>query len=67
MKEIIKNLNEDWVTCSLMELCEKENGIQTGPFGSQLHQRDYVEEGTPIITVQHMGESRIVHHDDIQK
>ena len=67
MKEIIKNLNEDWVTCSLMELCEKKNGIQTGPFGSQLHQRDYVDEGTPIITVQHMGESRIVHHDDIPK
>ena len=67
MKEIFNISNKDWVTCSLMELCEKKNGIQTGPFGSQLHQRDYVDEGTPIITVQHMGESRIVHDDDIPK
>lgn len=33
--------------------------IQTGPFGSQLHQEDYVEQGTPIITVEHLGEYRI--------
>ena len=29
--------------------------IQTGPFGSQLHKEDYVENGTPIITVEHLG------------
>ena len=29
--------------------------IQTGPFGSQLHKEDYVEEGTPIVTVEHLG------------
>ncbi|HMQ96280.1 MAG TPA: restriction endonuclease subunit S [Candidatus Saccharibacteria bacterium] len=33
--------------------------IQTGPFGSQLHQEDYVDEGTPIITVEHLGGDRI--------
>lgn len=33
--------------------------IQTGPFGSQLHQEDYVENGTPIITVEHLGADRI--------
>jgi len=33
--------------------------IQTGPFGSQLHQEDYVEVGTPIITVEHLGGYRI--------
>ncbi len=33
--------------------------IQTGPFGSQLHQKDYVSIGTPIITVEHLGEDRI--------
>lgn len=33
--------------------------IQTGPFGSQLHEKDYVEgEGTPIVTVEHLGERR---------
>lgn len=30
--------------------------IQTGPFGSQLHKKDYVEDGTPIVTVEHLGE-----------
>jgi type I restriction enzyme, S subunit len=29
---------------------------QTGPFGSQLHESDYVEKGTPIVTVEHLGE-----------
>lgn len=32
--------------------------IQTGPFGSQLHKEDYVEKGTPIVTVEHLGEKR---------
>lgn len=29
--------------------------IQTGPFGSQLHKEDYVAVGTPIVTVEHLG------------
>lgn len=44
----------------LGDLCE-EAGVQTGPFGSQLHQEDYVDIGTPIITVEHLGENRISH------
>lgn len=48
--------------------------IQTGPFGSQLHQEDYVEVGTPIITVEHLGGYRItrenlpmVSEDDVER
>ena len=29
--------------------------IQTGPFGIQLHKEDYVNDGTPIVTVEHLG------------
>jgi len=29
---------------------------QTGPFGSQLHEEDYVNNGTPIVTVEHLGD-----------
>ena len=29
--------------------------VQTGPFGSQLHQSDYVKEGTPLISVENIG------------
>lgn len=50
-----------YLSCAtLQDLCV-EGGIQTGPFGSQLHQKDYVPRGTPIITVEHLGENRIVH------
>ncbi len=45
----------------LFEICVEKNGVQTGPFGSQLHQRDYVEKGTPIMTVEHLGENEIIH------
>lgn len=44
----------------LSKLCDPNAGIQTGPFGSQLHQEDYVQIGTPIITVEHLGENRIL-------
>ena len=48
---------------SLENLCNHESGVQTGPFGSQLHKRDYVSNGTPILTVEHLGENRILHKD----
>lgn len=35
---------------TLGEICQLEKGsIQTGPFGSQLHQSDYTEVGIPVI------------------
>ena len=53
----------DYIEEPLKNLCIPEHGIQTGPFGSQLHQRDYVADGTPIVTVEHLGENRIIHQD----
>ena len=47
----------------LEDLCSATDGIQTGPFGSQLHQRDYVGHGTPIVTVKHLVDNRITHQD----
>lgn len=38
--------------CKLGELATS----QTGPFGSQLHENDYVKEGVPIVTVEHLGD-----------
>lgn len=37
--------------------------VQTGPFGSQLHKEDYTVNGTPIITVEHLGDNRIIHEN----
>lgn len=36
---------------------------QTGPFGSQLHEKDYVVVGTPIVTVEHLGEIGFSHQN----
>lgn len=41
-------------TIKLSELA----AIQTGPFGSQLHKADYVVHGTPIVTVEHLGDRK---------
>ena len=41
----------EWKTKTLRFLTD----IQTGPFGSQLHKEDYVDNGTPIVTVEHLG------------
>jgi type I restriction enzyme S subunit len=37
--------------------------VKTGPFGSSLHESDYVEEGTPIVTVEHLGDYGLAHHN----
>ena len=54
-------INADFAENRLADLCDPKSGIQTGPFGSQLHKKDYVSIGTPIITVEHLGENRILH------
>ena len=55
--------SSDFVEDCLVNLCDQINGVQTGPFGSQLHKKDYVSVGTPIITVEHLGDNRILHED----
>lgn len=56
-------ISTDFSVDNLANLCVPENGVQTGPFGSQLHQEDYVENGIPIITVEHLAENWIRHED----
>lgn len=48
---------EDWEISSVGVIAE----VKTGPFGSSLHEKDYVIEGTPIITVEHLGERGVSH------
>lgn len=38
-----------WESKNLAEICVEKNGIQTGPFGSQLHESDYTDEGIPVV------------------
>ena len=48
---------EEWDVKNVGEISD----VKTGPFGSALHERDYVREGTPIITVEHLGEYGVEH------
>lgn len=45
----------DWQIEKLEDVAD----VKTGPFGSALHADDYVLTGTPIITVEHLGEQMI--------
>ncbi|MGS0757273.1 restriction endonuclease subunit S, partial [Roseateles sp. GG27B] len=42
----------DWQTLQVGTIAD----VKTGPFGSSLHESDYVHDGIPIITVEHLGE-----------
>lgn len=49
-----------WRETTLGEVCDQVNGIiQTGPFGSQLHESDYSVEGVPVIMPKDIIEGRI--------
>jgi type I restriction enzyme S subunit len=48
----LPGFNGEWEVKRLGEIAD----VKTGPFGSSLHESDYVRNGTPIITVEHLGE-----------
>ncbi|MGD9983876.1 MAG: restriction endonuclease subunit S, partial [Porticoccaceae bacterium] len=49
-------IHPDWPMVELGEVCE---AIVTGPFGSALHQSDYVDNGIPVINPQNIVEGNI--------
>lgn len=48
-KRRFSGFTEDWKQCKLGEVSD----IKTGPFGSTLHAKDYVDVGMPIVTTEH--------------
>jgi len=52
-----------WVEVRLGDISK----VQTGPFGSQLHNKDYVDVGTPMITVEHIIDDKIQHTSSTPK
>lgn len=48
-----------WKESKLCEVAE----VQTGPFGSQLKNEQYIIGGTPVVTVEHINSFRIVDFD----
>ena len=50
-------IHPEWPMVELREACD---AILTGPFGSMLHQSDYVESGIPVINPQNIVDGVIV-------
>ncbi len=51
---------EGWVCIDLGELTRRFGGaIQTGPFGSQLHAKDYVDIGIPVVMPKDISGRRV--------
>ena len=48
-----------WKECKLEDVAD----VQTGPFGSQLKNEQYVTGGTPVVTVEHVNNFRIIDFD----
>lgn len=49
-------IHPDWPMVELGEVCQ---AIVTGPFGSALHQSDYVDDGIPVINPQNIVDGSI--------
>lgn len=54
MSEVI-NIPEGWLGSTLGEISK----VQTGPFGSQLKNEQYITGGTPVVTVEHIVDFKI--------
>lgn len=53
---------KEWPTKTLGQLCREGGGfIRTGPFGSQLHRSDYIDDrrGIPVVMPKDMARGRI--------
>lgn len=67
LEDMARRLFEEWFLAEakagcwvdLETLCEGKAGIQTGPFGSQLHKEDYSDEGVPVVMPKNMADMKI--------
>lgn len=50
---------DGWAVTDLESVCVENHGIQTGPFGSQLHKSDYSTQGVPVIMPKDLIDFRI--------
>ncbi|MFB6185584.1 MAG: restriction endonuclease subunit S, partial [Halobacteriaceae archaeon] len=52
---------ESWECVRLRSVIERSGGfIQTGPFGTQLHKEEYVDDGIPVVMPQNIENAKII-------
>ena len=51
---------DGWRRSTLGGVVATEGGLQTGPFGAQLHASDYVSDGVPVVMPKDLAGGRIV-------
>ncbi len=49
----------EWIETILKDIAD----VQTGPFGSQLKNEQYIKGGTPVVTVEHISDFKIADFD----
>jgi len=60
-KSPIGGIPNEWTFCKLGEFLDENGGyVQTGPFGSQLHSYEYVQEGIPVVMPQDIERGKII-------
>lgn len=60
MTEPLFQIPPDWEVSTVGEVATRGGGnVQTGPFGSQLHAANYVEQGIPSVMPQNIGDNTI--------
>jgi type I restriction enzyme S subunit len=54
-------MTTDWFETTLGQICNSQGGgVQTGPFGSQLHTADYKSSGVPVVMPTNISDGRII-------
>ena len=51
---------DGWQLITLGDACVPKDGLQTGPFGSQLHAHEYVSDGVPVVMPRDLDSGRIM-------
>jgi len=60
-KELGCKIPQEWEYGKLVEFSKtKDNPVQTGPFGAQLHAFDYVDKGVPLILIKNVLDGQII-------
>jgi type I restriction enzyme S subunit len=53
-----------WDKLPLVQVCESEDDIKCGPFGTQLHKEEFMHEGVPLWGIKHVNAGFAVPTDE---